>query len=113
MVDIYSHPKIYAGDFNSHHTAWKYPTTEENGDHLANWADSHNLSLIFDANERATFKSASALYQKMTKSARFKSVGKFQRILRHSQHRPIVLKIGVKIPVICSTTRPRLVQWDN
>lgn len=126
VLDTYPHPAIYAGDFNSHHTEWKYRTTDENGERLANWADSHDLHLIFDAKERNTFRSAAWNTETnpdicfASENALKRPIPMSRKVLDdfpHSQHRPIVLEIGIKIPIIHSTPRLRWnfgkAQWNE
>ncbi|XP_030754581.1 uncharacterized protein LOC115881295 [Sitophilus oryzae] len=126
VLNVSPHPAIYAGDFNSHHTAWKYRTTDENGDRLASWADSHDLHLIFDAKERNSFRSAAWNTETnpdlcfVSDNAKKRPISMSRKVLDdfpHSQHRPIVLETGIKIPIIHSTPRPRWnfgkAQWDK
>lgn len=126
MLHLHPHPAIYAGDFNSHHTTWKYRTTDENGEQLLNWADSHNLSLIFSAKDKGTFRSAAWNTETnpdlcfVTQDPQNRPVTVSRRVLNdfpHTQHRPIILEVGIKIPVIHSTPRPRWnlrkADWDK
>lgn len=126
ILDTYPHPTVYAGDFNSHHNTWKYRATDENGERLADWADSHSLSLIFDAKDRATFRSAAWNTETnpdlcfVSENAQNRPIPITRKVLEdfpHSQHRPVILEIGIKIPIIRSTPRPRWnfgkAQWDK
>uniref|UniRef100_H3AA56 Endonuclease/exonuclease/phosphatase domain-containing protein n=1 Tax=Latimeria chalumnae TaxID=7897 RepID=H3AA56_LATCH len=119
------HPAIYAGDFNSHHTTWGYRESDQSGADLANWASLNELHLLHDPKQPATFHPArwnqgyspdlswvtSAGDQPLPATCRV--LGNFP----HSQHRPILIQIGVTIPIV--TTSPRLrwnyrkADWDN
>lgn len=57
ILTVYQHPAVYVGDFNSHHTLWRYQTDDDNGLKLADCADINHLSLIFDAKDRETLHS--------------------------------------------------------
>jgi hypothetical protein len=109
------HPAIYVGDFNSHHTQWKYATNNEDGERLVNWAEDHNIHLVFDAKERGSFRSAAwkrdynpdLCFVSTTDN---KPVACNRRILTdfpHSQHRPAIIEVGIRIPLISSFPRPR------
>lgn len=114
-LPINPHPAIYVGDFNSHHTQWKYARNNEDGERLVNWAEDHNIHLVFDAKERGSFRSAAwkrdynpDLCFVTTKDNR--PMKCHRRILSdfpHSQHRPAIIEVGIKIPLISSFPRPR------
>lgn len=110
------HPAIYVGDFNSHHTMWKYKSNDHNGETLMEWADQNNLSLIFDAKDRGTFRSAAWNREYnpdlcfSTQNTQNQPVHICRRVLEnfpHSQHRPVVYEMGIQIPIIRSIPRPR------
>ena len=42
-IPVFSHPCLYAGDFNCQHTDWGYTFTSQNGEQLADWAAKSNL----------------------------------------------------------------------
>ena len=46
---------IIVGDFNSHSQSWGYPNSDARGDELEEWQDEHNLILVNDPNDPATF----------------------------------------------------------
>lgn len=58
VLPSHSHPSICAGDFNSHHSLWRYANDDPNGEALVHWAESSNMSLLFDAKDKGTFHSA-------------------------------------------------------
>lgn len=119
------HPAVYLGDFNSHHTQWKYRDSDENGEKLASWAEANNLYLVFDAKDRGTFKSA-AWRQEYNPDLCFVTTNEDRLPLRtsrqvlqdfpHSQHRPVLIEIGTSIPLVYSHPRPRWnfkkAKWD-
>lgn len=57
VLPVYNQPSVYVGDFNSHHTMWKYATNDFNGEMLVDWTDCNNFQLVFDAKDRGTFHS--------------------------------------------------------
>ncbi|XP_030753295.1 uncharacterized protein LOC115880253 [Sitophilus oryzae] len=58
ILNTFPCPAIYAGDFNSPHTNWKYNHNNPNGEALVEWAEVHRLHLVYDAKNRASFRSA-------------------------------------------------------
>ena len=56
-IPMFSHPCLYAGDFNCQHTNWGYTNTNEDGSCLATWAAGGNLSLLYDLKGPASFLS--------------------------------------------------------
>ena len=116
VLPTFQHPCIYAGDFNSHHSQWGYNTDDENGTNLSKWAEDNNLFLIYDAKDASTFYSArwnrgyspdlsfcSCDSSLVPIPARRKVLGTFP----HSQHRPVVVSLGIQIPLIQSYPLPR------
>lgn len=55
VLPICQHPVIYIGDFKFHSTEWGYPTENEKGEALSNWAALNHLKLIYDAKQGGTF----------------------------------------------------------
>nr|CAI5839543.1 unnamed protein product [Callosobruchus analis] len=116
VLPQYQHPAIYSGDFNSHHTEWKYQHNDTNGERLYNWTTENNIQLIFDAKERGTFKSRvwNREYNPdltfVTTSNSGQPIHAQRCILKDlpkSQHRPALTKLGIRIPIIRSFPRPR------
>ena len=109
------HPAVYVGDYNSHHTLWKYRDTDKNGEILMSWTDSNNTYLVFDAKQRVSFKSA-AWNQEYNPDLCFVSTNAdntpmqaTRRVLTdfpHSQHSHII-EVGISIPLITSFPLPR------
>lgn len=116
VIDIRPHPAIYLGDFNSHHQEWKYRNNDENGETLLDWAESNHLHHVFDAKDRGTFKSAAWKQEYnpdlcfVSKNQRSYALPTKRRVLHdfpHSQHRPIIIEIGIQIPLVTTIPRPR------
>lgn len=116
VIDTYEHPAIYCGDFNSHATDWGYQEDDVNGESVKSWAAVKELKLIYDPKERGTFHSA-RWRRDYNPDLCFTScnsegvpVGITRQVLQgfpHSQHRPIVFEIGLKVPLVQSVKRPR------
>lgn len=119
------HPAIYAGDFNSHHTAWKYDISDNNGTDLMDWIELNNLHLIFNPKDIGTFHSARwkkyfnpDLYIVSSNSLHkpLQTTRTVMSIFPHSQH-PVIYDLGIKIPLIKSLPKPRWnfikVDWDS
>ena len=54
----YAAPCLYAGDFNCQHTDWGYSRCSNDGNCLAEWASTNNLTLLFNPKEPDSFSSA-------------------------------------------------------
>lgn len=116
VIPSFEHPSIYAGDFNSHHQNWGYASNDNNGDHLNSWSENKNLWLLYDAKERGTFHSA-RWRRDYNPDLTFVSTGKNLRPLKsnrivlnnfpHSQHRPVLITIGLDLPIVNSIQKPR------
>lgn len=57
VMTTQSHPAIYAGDFNSHHSDWGYASNDTNGESVNSWASQNELHLVYDAKDRKSFHS--------------------------------------------------------
>ena len=55
---VFSHPCLYAGDFNYRHADWVYDDNSPDGECLAGWASINCLSLLHDAKDVASFYSS-------------------------------------------------------
>ncbi|KAI5720173.1 hypothetical protein M8J77_002972 [Diaphorina citri] len=116
VLQPYPHPSIYLGDFNSHHVIWKYQQNDDNGEDVVRWSEAHNHHLIFDAKDHGTFRSA-AWRQEYNPDLSFVSSNENNQplptsrsvipIFPRSQHRPILLDIGISVPLITSFPSPR------
>ncbi|XP_072392207.1 uncharacterized protein [Diabrotica undecimpunctata] len=116
VLNPYEYPAIYVGDFNSHHEMWKYSDTDRTGTSLVEWAKEHGARLLFDAKDRGTFRSA--VWRReynpdlcfVTIDNKGQPLAASQRVMPdfpHSQHRPVLIKIGISISIIRSFPRPR------
>lgn len=116
VLNVQPHPAVYVGDFNSHHSEWGYSSDDINGELVVNWASNNELQLIHDAKDRKTFHSkvhgtesnpdlcfVSADSEGFPLSITRKVLPAFPR----SQHRPIILEVGLSIPIVTSVPRPR------
>lgn len=116
VMKTYSHPAVYCGDFNSHNTEWGYSVNDQQGEQVMEWSSLNELKLIYDPKERGTFHSArwNRDYNPDLCFASTNEEGIPLMVTRNvmnsfpnSQHRPVVLEIGLKIPLIQSVQRPR------
>lgn len=116
VLPILQHPSVYVGDFNSHHTQWKYKENDDNGEALVNWADENNMYLVFDAKDRDSFHSARwrrgynpdlCFVTKDKDNIPLRTSRNILPDFPHSQHRPALIEIGITIPLITSFARPR------
>lgn len=116
VMKTFSHPAIYAGDFNSHHTEWGYGSNDSNGESLVEWASNNELHLVHEPKDRGTFHSrvhrrdynpdlcfVSADSEGFPLHVTRKVLSSFP----NSQHRPVILEVGIRIPLIASVPRPR------
>lgn len=115
-LPIHAHPAVYCGDFNSHHSNWRYATCDQNGLQLMEWADINLLHLLFDAKDRSTFWSArwSRGYNPdlcfVTSDNNNTPLHSSRRVLQdfpHSQHRPVLIEVGIKIPLVNTVPKSR------
>lgn len=126
VLNIFPHPAIYAGDFNSHHQEWCYDDNDSNGELLVDWASRNSFQLVFDAKDEPSFYSQ-AHQRGYNPDLCFVSTEKEEFPLQvsrsvlcrfpNSQHRPIIYSIGLSIPVIKSIPKPRWnfrkAKWDE
>ena len=56
-LSVFSHPCLYAGDFNSRYVDWGYDDNSPDGECLAGWASINCLSLLCNAKDAASFYS--------------------------------------------------------
>ena len=56
-LPVFTHPCLYAGDFNCPHVDWGYNTNSADGDCLLTWANSNNLALLHDPKDEPSFHS--------------------------------------------------------
>ena len=109
-------PALIAGDLNSVHTEWGYRTNDKAGEKLNNWANQNNLHLLYNPQDKGTFFSARWQKEytpdlvfvteqegKSAMQARLEALNNFPS----SQHRPILITTGLKIPAINSLPKLR------
>ena len=116
VLPSFEHPVLYTGDFNSHHSQWGYLSDDTQGINLVNWAEINSLFLVFDAKDPSTFHSARWLrgyspdlcFCSSDHSSRPTAVNRMVLdSFPHSQHRPVLLSVGIQIPLVQSVPRPR------
>ncbi|KAJ2950833.1 hypothetical protein O0L34_g9105 [Tuta absoluta] len=125
-IPTHSHPCLYIGDFNSHHTSWGYKANDKNGELLVEWAEKSRIFLVFDGKSRGTFKSArwgleynpDLIFTSRDPNSLPNPVKRtVLRDFPHTQHRPVLLEMGLKIPIIHSFPVPRWnfkkAKWDD
>jgi len=56
-IPTFTHPSLYAGDFNRQHINWGYNKTSTDGESLDSWATSNNHGLLYNPEETASFLS--------------------------------------------------------
>lgn len=115
-LHIQPHPALYAGDFNSHHTEWGYRASDENGETIMNWATMGELMSVHDGKDLKTFHSK-IHHTESNPDLCFVS-GDSEGIplpvtrevlpaFPNSQHRPVIIEVGLSIPIVTSVPRPR------
>lgn len=109
-------PSVALGDYNSHNTMWGYNKSDDAGEVLEEWITSQNLYLIQDLKGPSTFWSArwnSGYNPDLTLvSLDFDGIPyPTERTiigdLPNSQHRLILIKLGITIPYHKSLQTPR------
>ena len=54
-IPVFTHPCLYAGDFNCQHTDWGYNYTSQDGECLADWASKNTLALLYNPKDVPSF----------------------------------------------------------
>ncbi|CAK1594808.1 unnamed protein product [Parnassius mnemosyne] len=115
-LPAFPYPCLYAGDFNSYHTTWRYNKNDANGKHLVQWAENNNVHLVFNAKDSGSFRSArwkrdyNPDLTFTTCDINRTPLQTTRRILSdvpNSQHRPVLVEVGIKIPLTNSMPLPR------
>ena len=115
VLPVLPHPAVFVGDFNSHHPDWGYQEADPNGDQLQNWSSLSDLQLIHDSKQRGTFHSARWQRDYSPDLCWVSMVGGHHQPASctvlddfpHSQHRPSIIHIGLRLPVIRGIERRR------
>ena len=116
VLPHFEKPSIICGDFNSHNPLWGYDDTNNDGLKVADWMTREDLSLIFNVGDPGTFKSGrwNRSYTPdlcfVSKDSDGNAITATRRILRgfpNSQHRPIIIDVGLKLPLIRADERNR------
>lgn len=115
-LPLFPHPTIYMGDFNSHHQNWGYDQNDINGNSVNEWINTNNHELVFNIKDRGTFKSARwnknynpdlCVVSRDPNCVQSLANRTVLSGFPHSQHRPVLLRYGLEIPLIQSIPRPR------
>ena len=56
-LPVFSHPCLYAGDFNYRHADWGYDDNSPDGECLAGWVSINCLALLYNAKDAVSFYS--------------------------------------------------------
>lgn len=123
VIFPYENPCLYIGDMNSRHITWGYRSNNPDGELLLDWANNNALELIYDAKDRKSF------FSKVHKTETnpdlcFISNNLHNKVKRkvlndfpHSQHRPTLVHIGIRIHLVQSLQKPRYnflkANWDG
>lgn len=116
VLPVNQNPTIYIGDFNSHSTEWGYLSENEDGATLSRWAALQRLHLVYDAKQGGTFESGrwgtttSPDLCFVTRDKDDQPLRVSRQILPKfpkSQHKPVVIDIGVNFPRINNPEMPR------
>ncbi|XP_049766123.1 uncharacterized protein LOC126095359 [Schistocerca cancellata] len=116
MLPVTLHPSVYITDFDSHHFKWGYNKNNSDGVCLADWAETNNYHLLYDARDKPTFHS-SAWKTKTTPDLCFVSITNtgaampasqtVLNCLSRSQHCPVLIKVGLQLQIVTSPPIPR------
>ena len=116
VMPKFSSPSLVIGDFNSHNPLWGYDDTDEDGLRVANWMMREDYSLVFNSSDPGTFHSArwNRSYSPdlcfVSKDINGSPTPASRRVLRgfpNSQHRPVIIEVGLKIPMIRADKKNR------
>ena len=102
------------GDFNSHHATWSYERAYSNGDWMMEWSSQLNQSLVIDLKQKRSFHSArwDREYSPELCWVTSHNGQPLQTSIQvlddfpHSQHRPIVTHVWLRIPPMRSLQKP-------
>jgi Reverse transcriptase (RNA-dependent DNA polymerase)/Endonuclease-reverse transcriptase len=115
-LKIFPHPAVYVGDFNSHNQLWGYEHNDTDGNLLQEWMTLNKLHLIYHPKDKGTF--LSARWRKdytpdlsiITRDSEDDIIDCTRHIFDsfpRSQHRPVLLHYGARLPLTESIPKPR------
>lgn len=116
VFPTFTKPSIVIGDFNSHHAAWGYDDEDTDGKRLFDWMNREDFSLLYNADDPGTFKSArwNRFYTPdlcfVSKDTNGETIPATRKVLQgfpNSQHRPIIIQVGLQLPVIRADKKNR------
>ena len=107
-LPVFTHPCLYAGNFNCPHVDRGYNTNSADGDCLLAWASSNNLALLHDPKDELSFHSG-RWSTVINPGLAFTTVGPdsclpYRRVLEkfpRSQHRPSLIappRLSLPVP---------------
>lgn len=109
VLPNFEKPFFVGGDFNSHNPLWGYSDTNRDGLNVSAWIIREDLTLLFNSTDPGTFRSARwnrsytpdlSLISKNTDGSAQTASRNILRGFPNSQHRPIVIDIGLKMPLV-------------
>jgi hypothetical protein len=117
-LKIFPHPAIYVGDFNSHNQQWGYDHNDVDGNLIHEWMILNSLHIIYHPKDKGTFWSTrwnndyTPDLSIVTRAAEDEiTVCTGTRVILdgfpRSQHRPVLLQYGPRIPLTESVPKPR------
>ena len=101
------------GDFNCHHKNWGYSTSDSNGKCLADWCSNHDLQVLYNPKQSATFESGrwqTSTNRDITFCTTISGNVPEREVLNRfprSQHRPSLIKVPSLIHFCKSRPIPR------
>jgi Endonuclease-reverse transcriptase len=116
MLKLFPHPAIYVGDFNSHNQQWGYDHNDADGSLLSNWMTLNKLHLIYHPKDKGTFRSARwrkdctpdlAMVTLASASDDILCTRDIVDSFPRSQHRPVILHYGLRLPLTESIPKSR------
>ena len=123
-LSVFTHPCLYAGNFNCPHVDWGYNTNSADGDCLLAWVSSNNLALLHDPKDEPSFHSG-RLNTGTNLALSFTTVGpdsrlSYRRVLEkfpRSQHQPsLTTPPRLSLPVSGKTVKRwnfRKANWSH
>uniref|UniRef100_H3A7H8 Endonuclease/exonuclease/phosphatase domain-containing protein n=1 Tax=Latimeria chalumnae TaxID=7897 RepID=H3A7H8_LATCH len=116
------HPTIYVRDFNR----LGYEVSDANGEALTDWMSAQDVHLVFDTKHHTTFRSTRHTREynlDLTLVSTDRDgvpICVFHHVFPvfpHSQHKPVIIHVGIEIPVMAVKRLPRWnlgkVAWDS
>jgi Reverse transcriptase (RNA-dependent DNA polymerase)/Endonuclease-reverse transcriptase len=126
IIKIFRHPAIYVGDFNSHNQLWGYEHNDTSGNLLLEWMTLSKLHLIYHPKDKGTFHSARwrkdytpdlSMITRINEDDNTMCSRQILNSFPRSQHRPVILHYGSRVPLSESLPKPRwnfkIADWES